>query len=1025
MRRARTTLARSIALTTLIAIGAFAVVAVATQEPSPNQFLGQGNLTQGLPNFINRFGLDAPVAVAIDRSVTPNHVYVADWNNNRVLGYQSASGFINGTGAVLIFGEPNPGANNAYLGGFTNSTLFHPSGVAVDSSGNLFVADSGANRVLEYNAPFNTDTVADEVLGTCGDFTGEGMGCTGVSAATLNSPTAVAVDPGNNLWVVDAGNNRVVKYANPVAGGSSIAASVVLGQLGSFTSSACNLGAAAPTADSLCFAGFDAGLTFDSSGNLFVSDSGNNRALEFLAPAQAGTSPGVSGSSGDTTADQVFGQNGSFVTTNYQSAHGESANSLLSPGGIVLDSSGDLFIADEGNQRVLEFLSTALSPPGDASLVLGRCGSFDTTSCASPPNIQTGLTETLNFNLAQAGPSELAGGIAFDESANLYITDPADNRVLALTPPLTSSASGFSGRVLGQVSFVHNGVDEIDGEGYSTPRGVALDLGASPNRLYIVDSQNSRVLGYADVTALNPLNPADVVVGQPDFVSYYPNLFDSTNSNDPTAATLAFPTAAVVDSSGNLFVADTGNSRVLVFSNPFVGGQADGFVANVVIGQNGSFTTGQNGDFTSAGCPATPSATTLCVPNGLALDESGNLYIVDAGYNRVLEFSSPASSPTLVKVFGQPDATTLDACAIADPTAICAPDGGIAFDATGRMYVDGAGAGTGIGIYNTPAIESSPDVVIPARAFGIAAVSNGSIFISQGQTFAGGSSSIVQYSPPFSNASVPSLIFGPGFTSGTVLAMSFSYGLALDSSQSLYLADSGNNRALIFNHAVSSKTPTPTATATASKTPTPTRTATPTRTSTPTATATATATKTATATPSATPTATATATATRTATATATATATRTATATATPTPTATKTATATGTPTASATPTTTATRTATPTATASPGAGHISVNKKKLNLKASPGATASASITIGNTGTGTLTANVSMPMHSPPFAAAGAGPGIAIGPGGTREVTIVYSPTQKGSTSDQIVITSNDPKQKKPKKVKLKGRSK
>ena len=161
-----------------------------------------------------------------------------------------------------------------------------------------------------------------------------------------------------------------------------------------------------------------------------------------------------------------------------------------------------------------------------------------------------------------------------------------------------------------------------------------------------------------------------------------------------------------------------------------------------MIGQNGSFTTGQNGDFTSAGCPATPSATTLCVPNGLALDTAGNLYVVDAGYNRVLEFSSPASTPTLVKVFGQPNATTLNACSSADPTAICAPDGGIAFDASGRLYVDGAHAGAGIGIYNTPATESSPDVVVPARAFGIAITSKGGMFISQGQNFADGSSTI-------------------------------------------------------------------------------------------------------------------------------------------------------------------------------------------------------------------------------------------------------------------------------------------
>jgi hypothetical protein len=94
--------------------------------------------------------------------------------------------------------------------------------------------------------------------------------------------------------------------------------------------------------------------------------------------------------------------------------------------------------------------------------------------------------------------------------------------------------------------------------------------------------------------------------------------------------------------------------------------------------------------------------------------------------------------------------------------------------------------------------------------------------------------------------------------------------------------------------------------------------------------------------------------------------------------------------------------------------------------LSALPNATASGSITISNTGTGPLTVNVSAPKHNPPFSENDGGSGIVIpASGGTRVVTIVYSPTKKGSTSDQILITSDDPKQKKAIKVKLKGKSK
>jgi FG-GAP-like repeat len=220
-------------------------------------------------------------------------------------------------------------------------------------------------------------------------------------------------------------------------------------------------------------------------------------------------------------------------------------------------------------------------------------------------------------------------------------------------------------------------------------------------------------------------------------------------------------------------------------------------------------------------------------------------------------------------------------------------------------------------------------------------------------------------------------------------------------------------------------TPTPTTTATSSPSATPTATASQTPTATLTATGTSgTPTATATSSPTATSSNTATATSTSSKTATPTATGTS-STQTATATLSTTVTSSPTATPTATASNTATATATATPTSTATPGGGRISVNPKKLNLKALPTATVSATITIANTGTGPLEANVTVPKHSPPFSETGGGSGIWIGPGGSVDVTIVYSPTKKGSTSDQIAITSIGANQKKAIKVKLKGKSK
>jgi hypothetical protein len=98
-------------------------------------------------------------------------------------------------------------------------------------------------------------------------------------------------------------------------------------------------------------------------------------------------------------------------------------------------------------------------------------------------------------------------------------------------------------------------------------------------------------------------------------------------------------------------------------------------------------------------------------------------------------------------------------------------------------------------------------------------------------------------------------------------------------------------------------------------------------------------------------------------------------------------------------------------------------VKPLKLNLHASPLATASAVITISNTGTGPLIATVS--AAKPPFTEISGGSGIVIEAGASHRLTIVYSPNAKGSSSDQIAITSTGANQKKAIKVKLKGKSK
>jgi hypothetical protein len=95
------------------------------------------------------------VGTAIDVTSTPNHLYVADMLNNRVLGYQNGVSFANGAPANIVIGQPDASSTTC-ASSIGAATLCEPNGVAVDGNGNLYVADTANSRVLEYTAPFTS-----------------------------------------------------------------------------------------------------------------------------------------------------------------------------------------------------------------------------------------------------------------------------------------------------------------------------------------------------------------------------------------------------------------------------------------------------------------------------------------------------------------------------------------------------------------------------------------------------------------------------------------------------------------------------------------------------------------------------------------------------------------------------------------------------------------------------------------------------------------------------------------------------
>jgi sugar lactone lactonase YvrE len=178
-------------------------------------------------------------------------------------------------------GDPCP-ANQT--GSPTQCTLSDPLGVLADARGDLLVADTLNNRVLEYDGALTGGSyplAASGVYGQGGSFSSATPNLNGLNAASLQGPSGLAVDPSGDLWIADQDNSRVLELPHAVSGGvlAGSTATWVLGQRGSFAAGDANNGGA--DAGSLDYAN---AIVFDAAGNAFVSDSGNSRLLEYLQP---------------------------------------------------------------------------------------------------------------------------------------------------------------------------------------------------------------------------------------------------------------------------------------------------------------------------------------------------------------------------------------------------------------------------------------------------------------------------------------------------------------------------------------------------------------------------------------------------------------------------------------------------------------------------------------------------------------------------------------------------------------------
>jgi trimeric autotransporter adhesin len=505
--------------------------------------------------------VNAPLGVLTGVAVdTAGNVYVADPLNSLVLRI-SVDGTLNavaGNGIKGFSGEGGPA---------TSASLNYPIGVAVDSAGNLYIADSDNYRIRRVSGGTIT-TVAGN--GTRG-FSGDGGPAT---AASLNMVFGLAVDSADNLYIADTDNFRVRK----VSGG------IITTVAGNGSSGFSGDGGPATSA----WLEGPEGVAVDLTGNLYIADPSNQRVRKvsngIITTAAGNGNPGFSGDGGPATGA-----------------------SLSDPVGVSVDAAGNLYIADTRNGRIRE-MSYGTSTTGTSTTGTSTTG----TSTTGTSTTGTITTVAGNGNAALSGDGgpatsaslNLPQAVAVDSAGNAYIADSDNYRLRKVSGGTIATIAG-------------NGNYRSSGDGgpatsasLFSPNAVAVD---SAVNLYISDYDNQRIrkVFYGTITT------ATISTLAGNGIRGF-----SGNGGPATSASLNFPGGVAVDSAGNVYIADTINQRIRKVSN--------GIITTVA----GNGTRAFSGD----GGPATSAS--LNYPNGMAVDSAGNLYIADYSNSRIRKVSA-------------------------------------------------------------------------------------------------------------------------------------------------------------------------------------------------------------------------------------------------------------------------------------------------------------------------------------------------------------------------------------------------